>query len=424
MKTIGFLAALLIAGNCFAQTSAQVNFGSDSETGDFQFDNTAPAAEFSTNTEFNFISHVKTKTFSKTYNTNAVKQLNLTNKYGPVEIKVWNKNEIKADIVMKATSDNEKDAITLLNGVELEEKQSSEMISIKTLLEIPKGKFGTSIRNGKIMWKREVNISYVIYMPASLALSVNAQYGNVQLEDFNGPTNLKVQYGSLTAGDLNNANNQISVQYGSTTIGNLNKGSVSQQYGKGVTIANSNDLNLNVQYAAANIVSIKNKAVVKVQYGGGLSIGSVGSLNLSAQYASVKIGSIKGDATINQQYNSLSLGSVSTLTLVSQYTNVTVEELNGNANIKSTYNNLNIGTIKPSAKSLLIVASYVNVGLGFDAAYKGNIEALGRYSGFSGPSSIRKVRDESNSKAYQGTIGGGGSNEVSVNTQYGKLAIK
>ncbi len=426
---LGVFLTLSTAGLSFAQTAPTASSDLNDKTthasaGYYTSNKINTTTSDQTNGELNFNGFVKTKTFAKSYNTSRSNQLSLTNKYGPMVIKVWDKNEVKAEVVMKATSDNEKDAAELINSVSIDEGQSGEVISIKTSIADRKGKFGTSIRNGKVLWKREINVSYVLYVPSNLALTALVQYGNLTLDDFNGPTNLKVQYGNLTTGNLNNSNNQINVQYGSTVLQDVNRAAITQQYGKSVAVGNVNDLNLTVQYAAANIASVKNNATIKVQYGSGLTLGSVENLNLNAQYANVKVSTIRGNATINHQYNALTIGSVSKLSLSAQYVNIDINEIKNDANIKASYNKLNIRQIRSTVKTLNINSSYVGINLAFDSNYDGSVNMSTRYTSYNGSSKISKTSENGSSKSYAGNIGSGGANSVSINAGYGSVTIK
>jgi hypothetical protein len=177
---------------------------------------------------------MRSKTFTKTFAAGNTDKIVLGNTYGSIVIKIWDRKEVKADIDIKAYSNDEAGTQKLLDGVTIEAGKSGDQIVFKTKLE-EQGNWGRGSRLGR-KWRREVKIDYVVYMPASNALTMSQNYGNIAMADLSGPLYAKVQYGNFAAQNLSNSNNYISVQYGNTNIQNVTKAVVKQQYGSGLTI--------------------------------------------------------------------------------------------------------------------------------------------------------------------------------------------
>ena len=236
----------------------------------------------------------RSKSFSKSFSVDNSDKINLNNQYGSIVIKTWDKKEVKVDIDIKAYSNSDSDAQKLIDGVSIDATKTGDVVSIKTnFADRGSNNFmGRVVRNG-VTKRRELKISYVIYMPAVNPLTVMQQYGNVNMDDFSGPTSLKVQYGSLTAGNLSNTNNYINVQYGKCTIQDLNAAVVKHSYNGPVTIGSVGTLELSAEYVAVNVNTIRKSADIKVEYGGGLTVGNIGgNLLLNTEYAKVDINSV------------------------------------------------------------------------------------------------------------------------------------
>lgn len=372
---------------------------------------------------------MRSKTFSKSFSLSGGDKVSLSNRYGPVVIKTWDKKEIKVDVDIKAYSNKEDEAQTLLNEAEIEASKVGDQVSFSTRIGEGKNQsYGTSIRNGKTLWRREVKVSYVVYLPASSALTIANQYGPIEIGNHSGDISIKLQYGNLTAGKLSSNNNYISVQYGKTTVQEIGQAVIKQQYGSGVTIGTVNgNLELNAQYAAVTISAVKGNATIKQQYGSGLNVGAVENLDLNAQYANVTLGNVNGNAVIKQQYNSITIGNVNKLDIKGQYANVKVGNLKGDGNFKLSYNNLNIDNISNACKNLNVDGAYVGVNIGFASNYNAELDVSTRYGGFKYGSGVtaRLIGDEDrNEKAYTGKIGNGSSGKVVIKTQYGGITFK
>lgn len=366
---------------------------------------------------------VRVKNLSKTFAAGRTDKISLSNQFGSMLIKVWDRKEVKIDISITVNSVSEKRAQELIDQVDIQASKNGDQISCKTEIDRENNWLGRN-KNGQI------KVSYIAYVPAVNALTVSQQFGNLTIGDFSGPLSAKVQYGNLITGKLTDDNNFISVQYGKTNIEEVNKATIKQQYGSGLTIGTVGELNLTCQYAAVNITAIRGDAVIKQQYGSGLKIGTVNNLDLSAQYANVDIGTIKGDATIKQQYNSIDINTVGKLILKAQYAGVTVGTLRGDGNISMSYNNLSLSELGAGCKNLNINSTYANLSMGFAAGYNGEFIVQRSYGGFKYSPNI-KVRlsddadeDSHSSKTYVGKIGNGGANNIVVKATYGAVTFK
>jgi hypothetical protein len=371
----------------------------------------------------------KSKSFSKSFPADQSDKVSLSNQYGSILIKTWDRKEVKVDIQIQAYSNNEEDTQKLLDEVSIEAAKAGDLISFNTRISDRNNNWGSGSRNGR-KWRREVKVNYVVYMPAANALNVSQQYGNVTMGDFSGPLSAKVQYGNFKAGNLSNSNNYLSVQYGNTEVLQINRATIKHQYGSGLSLGTVGSLNLSAQYVKADIKAITGDAVIKQQYGEGLTLGTVGALTLNAQYTKVRIQNAKGNTNaIKIQYGGLDIGSIENLNLNAQYTGVSIANLAGDGTFDVQYNNLNILRISEACKRLTVDAQYVNVSLNFTDNYNANLDVQTSYAGFSHGNAVAARLtsgddDGSSTKNYTGKIGNGSSNYVKVKSAYGSVSLK
>ena len=339
-------------------------------------------------------SPMKAKTFAKSFSLDRNDKINLSNQFGSTTIKTWDKNEIKVDVDIKAYAKTDDEAQKLLDDVSINATKSGDLVSYKTEMGERNGNWGSSVKNGKTIWRREVKVHYTVYMPINNSLTVSQQYGNIIMGDFSGPTSLKVQYGNLSAGNLTNGNNYISIQYGKGDIKDMGGAQIKHQYGIGITLGTVNNLDLNAQYTGVKIIAVKGAASIKHQYGAGTTIGSVsGTLNVNTQYCAIKVGNLSGNLISKAQYGS-----------------VTIDEIE-------------------AGKDVDVDAQYTGVRLGFAANYNGDFDVKTNYAGFTYGSNVTAKKDGddrgySSSKNYTGQIGKGGSAKVIVKMQYNSVTFK
>lgn len=338
---------------------------------------------------------VKSKSFTKSFTVDKNDKINLSNQYGTITIKTWDKNEIKVDVDMKAYAKTDDEAQKLIDDLSISATKSGDLVSYKTEMGDRNGNWGSSVKNGKTIWRREVKVYYTVYMPANNSLTVSQQYGNVIIGDFSGPTSLKLQYGNLTAGNLMNGNNYISIQYGKGEVKDMGGAQIKHQYGSGITLGTVSNLDLNAQYTSVKITAVKGAATIRHQYGSGTTIGSVnGTLNANMQYCTIKVGNLRGNFTSRAQYGK-----------------VIIDEIE-------------------AGKDVDVDAQYTTVTLGFASNYNADFEVRTQYAGFNYSSNVTAKREGgddrsySSSKNYSGQIGKGGSARVSIKVQYNGVTFK
>ena len=368
---------------------------------------------------------LRSKTYTKSFSADASDKIILSNSYGQVQVKTWNKMEAKIDVEIKAYSKTENEAQKLLDGVNIAAEKQGNEITFRT--NINGGNFGRE-KNEKSSFRREVHVNCVLYLPATNSLTMSNQYGNIVMGDFSGPLYAKAQYGNFTAGKLLSDNNYVSVQYGKTDIIELNKATLRQQYGSGMNIGTVRTLDLDAQYAAVNIGTIRGDAIIKQQYGSGLNIGTVNNIELNAQYAGVNITTVKGNAKMRQQYNNLNIGSVGAIDLVAQYTSANIGTLNGAGKFKMDYNKLTIANVTDACKTISIDGDYLGTAVAFNDKYNAEFEVNTNYASFKYggriASSMTSGSDNSNSKHYAGKIGDGSGAKVNVRANYGSVTFE
>ncbi len=338
----------------------------------------------------------KSKSFSKSFSIDKNDKINLSNQYGSITIKTWDRNEIKVDVDLKAYAKTDSEAQKLLDDVTIDATKTGELVNYKTEMVSKNRSWGSNVKNGKTIWRREVKVDYVVYMPMVNALTASQQYGNISIGDFSGPTSIKIQYGNLTAGNLTNTNNYLSIQYGKGDIKDMGGADIKHQYGNGLNIGTiSNTLNLNAQYTAIKIAAVKGAATIKHQYGNGTTIGNVsGALNVNTQYCTIKIGTLHGSLTSKAQYGK-----------------VIVDEI-------------------ASDKDVDIDAQYTSINLGFASNYNANFNVNTNYGSFKYGANVsaRNQGDDDNknssSKRYSGQIGKGGPTRILIKSSYESVTFK
>ncbi len=247
----------------------------------------------------------KIKIFSKSFAVDKNDKIHLSNEYGAITIKTWDKNEIKVDAEIKAFANTAAEAQKLLDHATINASKTADAVSFITDIDL-KNNWGFNSK------KREVKVYMTVYMPATNALSASQEYGNILIGDYSGTTTLTVEYGALTAGNLKSSNNVIRVEYGSANIKSVNQAKINTEYGSGITIGSAGALTINAEYTNVKIGSVKGKTIANIEYGKLIADDISDSFSVNAEYSTISLGfspSFRSALNVATNYGSFKYGA-------------------------------------------------------------------------------------------------------------------
>jgi hypothetical protein len=158
----------------------------------------------------------KKKTVSETYDLDKSGKVDLDNSFGDVKINIWNGSQVKINISVEASADNEADAQKLVDKTILTYGKKGKDVFMKNSF---KNNEGWSKRDKPRSFQVRINCD--IYVPAWATLDIENQFGHTVLPDYSGELSLKQQFGDIKAGNLSNAK-KINLDFGGADIRSLN----------------------------------------------------------------------------------------------------------------------------------------------------------------------------------------------------------
>ena len=225
---------------------------------------------------------VKKKSVNRSYNVSASDKLNIQNSFGSVDVRTWDRNEIKVDVDVEVSANTEALAQKMLDRISVTDSKSGKDISFKTDMK--------DVNNSKGE-KSTMQINYTISMPAGNPLNIKNDFGSTTVPDFRGEVDLTSKFGSLTTGTLSNIKN-INVEFGKANLANITSAHVTIKFSKAVISKLSGSVKLNLEFCSSVRLNLDN---------------NLSSLDLKTSYSTVNLKPI-GD--LPASYNiSTSFGS-------------------------------------------------------------------------------------------------------------------
>lgn len=195
--------------------------------------------------------HVKERNISKTYSASG-NTLQIDNQFGSVTVTTWNKNEIKVDIHIEASSNKEEVAEKTFSNIDVEDSKDGNTIKFKTRFDKNKGS-NYSCNN----CNSTMEITYTIQVPASTPLKIENQFGSTSIPDYTGPVSLVSKFGSLTTGTLAKTD-KLWVEFGKATIKSVSNATATFKFST-VTIENlSGNNNIKLEFCNGSRINLDN----------------------------------------------------------------------------------------------------------------------------------------------------------------------
>lgn len=231
---------------------------------------------------------VKTKSVNKSYNVSSSDKLNIENSFGSVEVRTWERNEIKVDVDVEVSANTEALAQKLIDRISVTDSKSGRDISFKTdMKDMHNSKGDKGDRNEK----STMHINYVISMPAGNPLNIKNEFGSTTIPDYRGEVDLTSKFGSLTTGNLANIKS-INVEFGKANLANITSAPVTIKFSKAVISKLSGSVKLNLEFCSSVRLNLDN---------------NLSSLDLKTSYSTVNlkpVGEIPVSYTINTSFGS------------------------------------------------------------------------------------------------------------------------
>ncbi|MBC7893480.1 MAG: hypothetical protein H7Y12_14785 [Sphingobacteriaceae bacterium] len=231
---------------------------------------------------------------TKTFSVTSQDRLYVYNQFGEVRVNLWERNEVRAEVTIIGSGEDEDEAQNFLDKVEIRDSRAGNQVRIETVCgykappapPTPPSVWAWSDWKGKraepAAVQRGVRISYVLTVPRYLPLEMKAHFSNTIIASFSAPLIINSRYGNLSAGRLMGTTNDIRVQHGQANIKSMEKGRLDIEYSK-LLLEKAEELQLenkhgelrlgeisnligDLSYCTGSLETLKESAQLRLQY--------------------------------------------------------------------------------------------------------------------------------------------------------------
>ncbi len=251
--------------------------------------------------------------------------IQITNKYGNVNVMPWEKDSVRIEVSMSAQSKQAAKVVKILTSIDCEMMSTANSISARTVFYDNSATFWKDVVSyaGQVInTSNNLQINYTVYMPVTHDIKIDNKFGNVymdshigkaditvsngdvQARNFSGDLKLKLEFGSANFQDAGDA--QLNINYSDLTARKINKLNLSSR---------SSTIDIE-ETGAIELVSSRDKLTVKSGH----------SLSGEASFSRIRINELEAMCTMNTKYGELRLNSIArdfrTIHVKSDYTDV------------------------------------------------------------------------------------------------------
>lgn len=318
------------------------------------------------------------KTYSESFEVNPDATLKLDNEFGMISLISWDKNVVEIEVEVFVDAKNEDKASKKLKQIDVLISGSSNMVKVITEISKSSGSF-----NG------EFSIDMTIRAPKSMVLELNNEFGDVVITEWDGPADIKIEFGSLTANKFT-----------------------------------SEDLIIDLEFSKGNIELI-NKAEIDLEFSDSFSIQKAKELDIDSEFSAVDVDFVER-ITASFEYGAFELGQANQVNFNGEFTDFTLGKLYKKGDFKNEYGNIKIEFVSKSFEELILNNSFSNIKVYFEEGSEFSFELSSEFGDINVmDDSTVKIDKEGIGEHYiKGYYGSSSStSRVIADSEYGKISL-
>lgn len=144
----------------------------------------------------------ETKEINKHFKVSPETQIEITNKYGKIDIKNWDKDSVLFEIKIKVEEKKLSRLEDAVRGIEFDITDNDHFVIVRTNVDNNKNSLGKEIKRFKqtiLKSDGNIQVDFTVWMPNTNALKVDNKYGDIYIGDYHGDAEINLSNGNLKA---------------------------------------------------------------------------------------------------------------------------------------------------------------------------------------------------------------------------------
>ena len=271
----------------------------------------------------------ESKQIKKRFKVSPETRIEITNKYGKININTWEKDSVVFDIKIKVEDKKLSRLEKMIGDIDFDFTSSQHFLIVRTKVGEKRSSFEKEILNIKetvLQSDGKIEIDFTVWMPKTNQLSVENKFGDIYIDDYLGDIEIILSNGNLKAHDFTGKTN-LKLSFGDATINQLKTGRLDCNYS-----------------------DIYIKKADKLQI-----------ISKSSDFEITEINEINTDS----RRDKFRIQLIDKLEAKGSFTNYRINEITDNLNLKTEYGDLDIEKVASGFKSVYIESKSTDINLYF-----------------------------------------------------------
>ncbi|MEM6963812.1 MAG: hypothetical protein AAF573_03535 [Bacteroidota bacterium] len=341
-----------------------------------------------------FTKEVKKSTFISPYGL-----VDLTNTKGTIDVRTWDKKEVRIEVLITVNARNETDADNVFERIRILFNSHGKKVTAKTeIQEMPKWSWNYV--------RSEYTVDYTVYMPKTCNLNLFNKFGDAFISEISGTATLSVQHGNIR---LNTVERQLKLdlKYGNCTVARANNSEINMIHGN-IRLKKANDINLYTSYSKVNVDEAD----------------FITCRTLNDTYV---IGLVK-EFNNRGKYDNIKITKANNIVVVSKFSDFNINEIQRSANFEMTNGSVVIKEVAQGFSDVLMIGEQTDFQIEVEKGTNYKMNATSRHANLKFPKTYNVVsKDDQGSEQKVEFYVGKKVNPYSyikAKVKYGDLSVK
>jgi hypothetical protein len=280
----------------------------------------------------------ETREFVKRFKIQPETRIDITNKYGRIELNTWDKDSVVIQFRMVINEKKPDKLKKTLDNLDFDISNSQHYLIVKTQVDKNRNQIESELLKFKetiLQTNGSIRIDLVVWLPDNRELRLENKFGDIIMGDYKGETQIILSNGKLKTGDLSKRAN-LNLSFADASINNLPDANI---------ISNYSDINL------------KNS----------------GTLRVESKSSNIEILNSE-ELNIDSRRDKYRIRMADKMEAIGNFSHFMVNELKGKANLQMSFGSLDMEKIINSFSNIYIESRSTDVNLYFNPDAKFNFE--------------------------------------------------
>jgi hypothetical protein len=271
--------------------------------------------------------YAESKEIVRTFPVNPETRLDISNKYGKIQVIQWKKDSVRLEVGIEVKSSSMSKLEKIMDNIEIEFTGTNYYVIANTRFGSTNNTFLTDLMDlsGTIIpSKNQVEINYTVMAPSNMTINLANKFGDIFIDDMKGNVTINLSNGDLKINRIE-GESSINVNFGNGTINYLNNSKLILTYAD-FEIRNAGQLTL---VSKSSKIVINKADIIKTESSRDkYSISEVNNLFGESYFSHLQIYKLNEEVSFTSRYGDFTADSVATdfsyINLHSEYADLDV----------------------------------------------------------------------------------------------------